>query len=264
MSWQPTKIERFEVKHPGLEKDVCTWLKSYVPGYEIARRLRAQYNEAISPKAINNYKSRRLMREEERVQEQKISYLAFMEAVGEKGLDAGAAAKLWEALQSMTPTELIELRRLQVERKRVEVLDKRADVEAQRAENDKRKLKATLAQPKGEGKRTKGGKWGVRSEKPVSARELRREIREMYGLPDDSAEIEDHPVGRQEAVKEMADAIYGIGKYAAEPDEGEADESKSDVRGPKSDDQNCAGRQTSDSGLSPDGPAKGCAAPAEK
>jgi hypothetical protein len=241
MRHRTTKIESLSAKHPGLEKDVCRWLKSHLTGAEVAKRLRAKYRETVAPNTVSSYRVRRLDHMWKSVEDQKISYLAFMEAVGEEGLDAGAAAKLWEALQSMTPAELIAVRRLQVDRKRVEILDKRANVDAQRAENATQKLKATLAQLKGEGKRTKGGKWGLRSEKPVSARELRREIREMYGLPDDSAEIEDHPVSREEAVKEMADAIYGIGKYAAEPDESESNENKSDAQGPKSDDPNGPG-----------------------
>lgn len=232
MSWQPTMIERLEVKHPGLEKDVCDWLKSYVPEVEVARRLLAKYQETVRPKTIDNYKQRRMRVEEKRVREQKVAYQGFMRAVGEEGLDAGAAANLWEALQRMTPEELIALRRLQVERARVEVLSKRADADAQRAENEKRKLQATLAKLKKPREQGKGAKWSGDSEAPPDALEIRRRIREIYGLPDDSAQFEKKPLTRDQALKDSVDAIYGINQQRVEPHESESDvdESKSGVQ----------------------------------
>jgi len=241
MSWQPTLIERLEVKHPGLEKDVCDWLKSYVTEVEIAARLRAKYNETVRPKTIDNYKQRRMKAEEKRVHEQKVAYQGFMQAVGEEGLDAGAAANLWEALQRMTPEELIALRRLQVERTRVEVLSKRADADVQRAENEQEKLKATLAQLKRE-------QSDADSDHPVDPLEIRRRIREIYGLEDDSAQFEAQPLNPAQAVKDIVDTAAGLNQpleERVEPDESEsqvrdpqASEINPEALSPKSDDKN--------------------------
>jgi len=220
MSMQPTMIERLNVKHPGLEKDVCDWLKSYVTGAEIAARVLAKYSETVSPKNINNYRRRRLNRVEQRIQDQKISYLAFMEAVGEKGLDAGAAAKLWEALQSMTPTELIAVRRLQLERERLGVLDKRA-------ENEKQKLKAALAQLK-----KKGAKGGADSEPQPDPLEIRRRIRAIFGLPDDRTPVDPTSVYAMAARRHSDRGGPGESESAV-------DETAANVQRTKSDDQNC-------------------------
>jgi len=224
MKWRRTIVESLEVKHPGLEKDVCGWLKGYLTGEEVAARLLKKYHETVSPRNINNYRRQRLDRVEQRIQDQKISYLAFMEAVGEKGLDAGAAAKLWEALQSMTPTELIAVRRLQVERARVRVLDKRA-------ENEKQKLKTSLAQLTKKGAE-RGGDW-----KPPDPLEIRRRIRGIFGLPDDSAQFRKEGQTPGQATGSSVDAIHGINE---QPDESKSEvvENQSEVRSPKSDDQN--------------------------
>ena len=238
MSWQPTLIERLEVKHPGLEKDVCDWLKSYVTEVEVAARLRAKYNETVRPKTIDNYKQRRMKAEEKRIRKQKEAYQGFMRAVGEEGLDAGAAAQIWEALQRMTPEELIAVRRLQVERTRVEVLSKRADADAQRAENAKEKLKATLAQLNTSRGRGPGG---ADSDHPADPLEIRRRIREIYGLPNDSAEFEAQPLSPYQADKGIVDTAAGLNQpleERVEADESESEESKSEVASPKSDDQN--------------------------
>ena len=190
---KPTLIERLDVKHPGLENDVCVWLKSYVTEVEVAARLRAKYHETVTPKTIDNYKQKRLRVEAKRIYEQKIAYQAFMQAVGEEGLDAGAAAQLWEALQRMQPKELIALRRVQVERARVDVLSRRADVEAQRAENEKKELQATLQQlkkPRGGGK---GAVEGAASHDSACPEELRRRINEIYGIYDDNSKGDSQP-----------------------------------------------------------------------
>lgn len=209
MRHRTTKIESLGAKHPGLEKDVCRWLKSHLTGAEVAQRLRAKYHETVAPNTISSYRARRLDHVWESVKERKISYLGFMEAVGEEGLDAGAAAKLWEALQSMTPAELIAVRRLQLERERVGVLDKRA-------ENEKQKLKARL-------------KWADKSgggeKKPPDPREIRRRIRAIYGLPDDSKPVDPTSVFAL-AARRHSDR--------GDPVESEPEESKSEVRSPES------------------------------
>jgi len=104
--------------------------------------------------------------------------------VGEKGLDAGAAAQLWEVLQQMTPKELIALRRVQLERERVRVQSKRVGVAAQRTENERRKLKSNLQQMKVRSGR--GAQDEAEPRPPADPQEIRRRIREIYGLADDS------------------------------------------------------------------------------
>jgi len=184
MRWSPTRIERLEAKHPGIEKDVRDWLKAYVPAREIAERLRSKYHEDLPERTIQNYRLLRVKVEMERTRERRIAYMAFVEVVGEKGLDAGAAAQLWEVLQQMTPKELIALRRVQLERERVRVQSKRVGVAAQRTENERRKLKATLQRVKLRSGR--GAQDEAEPHQPPDPQEIRRRIREIFGLSDDS------------------------------------------------------------------------------
>ena len=184
MRWTPTRVERLDVTHPGLERDVCAWLKAYLPASEVAKLVRAKYHEDLPERTIQNYRQIRVKVEMERTRERKAAQTAFVELVGEKGLDAGAAAQLWEVLQQMTPKELIALRRVQLERERVRVQSKRVGVAAQRTENERRKLKSNLQQMKVRSGR--GAQDEAEPRPPADPQEIRRRIREIYGLADDS------------------------------------------------------------------------------
>ena len=48
MAEQPTLIERLNVAHEGLEKDVCQWLREFRTCEEIAAELLSRYQEVVS------------------------------------------------------------------------------------------------------------------------------------------------------------------------------------------------------------------------
>jgi hypothetical protein len=221
MRCSPTIIERLNRKHPGLEKDVCDWMSDYLSGAEISRRLLAKYHETVCVRTVNTYRKIRYQVEQDATRERKRHYTVIAEIVGEKGLDAGAAATLWEALQSMTPRELIAMRRLQLDREQLKVLDKRA-------ENQMQRLKAKLLKP---------GEAGDAEKKPPDALEIRRRIREIYGLPPETDELLKEKTAREQAFGDGVDTGNASNQSPTEPvepDESEGEEGESEVRSPES------------------------------
>jgi hypothetical protein len=158
MAEQPTLIERLNVAHEGLEKDVCLWLKEFWTCEEIAEELLKKYAEEVSPKTVDNYRQRRFKRSIERIRLQRESYTALIEASGEKGLTA------------------------------------KVEVDAERVENEKQELTLKLKNAEGQIAKVKQAVTdGAESNEQADPKRIRRDIQEILGISDDGAEKDGHP-----------------------------------------------------------------------
>ncbi len=175
MAEQPTLIERLNVAHEGLEKDVCQWLRMFLTCEEIAEELKRKYGEEVSDKTIDNYRQRRFKRSIERIRLQRESYTAFIEAAGEKGLEAGAQARLWESLQAMEPRDLISLQRVLNEAAQIRV-------DAERVENEKQELALKLKQAEGKLQAVENAIGGVESAEKAKPEDVVKDLRGIFGM----------------------------------------------------------------------------------
>jgi hypothetical protein len=177
MAEQPTKIELLNVIYPGLEDDVKKWMREFWTCEEISDELMTKYrlSEELSPKTVDNYRQRRFKRSIERIRLQRESYTAFIEAAGDKGLEAGAQARLWESLQAMEPRDLISLQRVLVEAAKVRV-------DAERVENEKAELALKLKNAEGQIVKVKDAIGGVESAEQPRAEDVVKDLRGIFGM----------------------------------------------------------------------------------
>ncbi len=106
-----SKIQILSAKHKGLLLVVDKMFDKYATLQQVREMIEQKYHEKISETAVNTYKTRHWKVQKDRILEQKTAMKAIAELVGEDGLSAGVTALLWEALQTMTPPQLIALKR---------------------------------------------------------------------------------------------------------------------------------------------------------
>lgn len=146
---QAVKLQILSVKHKGLLHAVDTMLSEYASGRAIQEMIERVYHEKISIKAIGKYKNTKWKVYKDKVREQKIFFTAISEIIGENGLTAGVQALLWQALQTMTPPQLINLKKVLNDDTRVELMKKQFALVTQ---DHRQKMKARRAAEKaGEG-----------------------------------------------------------------------------------------------------------------
>jgi hypothetical protein len=102
--------------------EVDKMLDKYATLQEIQDMIECRYHEKISSCAVSTYKRKHWKVQKDKVREQKTTLKAIAELIGEKGLDAGVTALLWQALQTMTVPQLIGLKKVLNDDKKVEVM----------------------------------------------------------------------------------------------------------------------------------------------
>jgi hypothetical protein len=83
-----TTIEKLDQRFPGLADQVRTWFAQGIPAREIAELLGAQYGARASEDAVEYFRSRRWVPEQELLREKKIAALAAQEVSREQAIRA--------------------------------------------------------------------------------------------------------------------------------------------------------------------------------
>lgn len=119
---QPSKIQILSAKHKDLLLTVDKMFDGFATLQEVQDMIEHKYHEKISSCAVSTYKRKHWKVQKDKVREQKTTLKAIAELIGEDGLDAGVRALLWQALQTMTPPQLIGLKKVLNDDKKVEVM----------------------------------------------------------------------------------------------------------------------------------------------
>jgi hypothetical protein len=119
---QASKIQILSAKHKDLLLTVDKMFDRFATLQEVQDMIEQKYHEKISSGAISTYKKKHWKAQKDKVREQKIALKAIAELIGEDGLDAGVRALLWQALQTMTPTQLIGLKKVLNDDKKVDLM----------------------------------------------------------------------------------------------------------------------------------------------
>jgi len=106
-----SKIQILSAKHDGLLLAVDKMFDKFATLQQVQEMIERKYHEKLSCGAVLTYKTRHWKVQKNRIREQKAAMKAIAQLVGEDGLSAGVMALLWQALQTMTPPQLIALQR---------------------------------------------------------------------------------------------------------------------------------------------------------
>jgi hypothetical protein len=106
-----SKIQILSAKHDGLLLAVDKMFDKFATLQQVQEMIERKYHEKLSCGAVLTYKTRHWKVQKDRIREQKAAMKAIAQLVGEDGLSAGVMALLWQALQTMTPPQLIALQR---------------------------------------------------------------------------------------------------------------------------------------------------------
>jgi hypothetical protein len=180
-----TTVERLDADYPGLLTAVRTWFDKGISCEKISALLLANYHVQVKPNTVGYYRSTRWKPEKENTRECRITFQALTEARSDKDLDEAAKARLWELLKTMSPMQVIAVRRLGID------FDK-LDIAQKRLENETRELAARLRQAQRQTSPGKGRRAQPQAEDAAPAPEPRQvveRIREIFGIgpPDDRA-----------------------------------------------------------------------------
>ena len=91
---------------------------------QVLQMIEREYHEKVSTQAVETYKKRHWQVQKDRIRDQKAFLTAIAEIIGKDGLDAAVNALLWQALQTMTPPQLIALKKVVNDEKKVELMKK--------------------------------------------------------------------------------------------------------------------------------------------
>jgi len=122
-----TNLERLAHTHKGLLTRVDSWLEAGRTCQQIVDRL-SDKGIRIPARTLASYRQRRWAARRQRIQAQRALAEQISSAAGEEGIDAMAAALLWELLQEhkLNPTQLIAVRRVFQSRQKLDLLLKAA------------------------------------------------------------------------------------------------------------------------------------------
>jgi hypothetical protein len=121
---QASKIQILSVKHRGLLQAVDRMFDDYASLEQVLQMIEREYHEKVSTQAVETYKKRHWQVQKDRIRDQKAFLTAIAEIIGKDGLDAAVNALLWQALQTMTPPQLIALKKVVNDEKKVELMKK--------------------------------------------------------------------------------------------------------------------------------------------
>jgi hypothetical protein len=194
MGRQLTSIERLDLEVKGLRLAVDLMLDGGKTAEQIQAALLEKFGVSVPDRTIANYTERRYRPRKEQWEETLREKSATLEAIKSYGADAYTEAvvmeQLDEAYRRGERATMKDLLREARERERL-TLDKEAlEVEKQRVENEKRKLEIDLQKAQKQIDQVKGVIGGVESSEKVSPAEVRRRIRDIFGLADEDTKAD--------------------------------------------------------------------------
>jgi hypothetical protein len=144
-----TAIERLERKLPGITQAVNERFLEGMTGEEMLKYLFETYGiDDIPLSTIYYHRLTRTVAWKEEIRERKAAYTAMAELVDEHGLDEAAKAQLWEVCQTMSPAQLLLMRRGETDRKRLALDTEKLALDKQRVENEKQDLQLRIDRAK--------------------------------------------------------------------------------------------------------------------
>jgi len=108
---QAVKLQLISRNHPGMLGAVDKMFDAKSTYTKIRAMLEREYQEKVTYLVLRQYKELIWNVQQNRVEGQKTTMLAFNQLTREHGLSAGVNALLWEALQSMPVPQLISLKK---------------------------------------------------------------------------------------------------------------------------------------------------------
>ena len=94
-----TKIERLDSQFPGLEADVMKWLTQGISAAKIAPLILEKYNVSVAKTTLGNFRTRRWVAEQRRLQERRIEVRARLEVAQEMEMRASLCEPLPGAMK---------------------------------------------------------------------------------------------------------------------------------------------------------------------
>jgi hypothetical protein len=172
---QASKIQILSAKHGGMLLAVDKMFDKFATLQEVQEMIERNYHEKVSLVAVNTYKKKHWKVQKDKVQEQKTTIKAIAQIVGEDGLGAGVTALLWQALQTMTPPQLIALKKVLNDDKKVELVKQQFALYAQ-AHRQKMEERRSM----------KAGKGRAPAEEGVedfdAAQKVVERVKEIFGI----------------------------------------------------------------------------------
>lgn len=120
-----SKVQILSVKHKGLLQAVDRMFDEFATLKQVQEMIVRDYGEKISWYAVKTYKNHHWKVQKEKLEERKRTMKLFADLIGEDGLSAGVNALLWQALQTMTPTQLLAFKRVANDTEKVALMKKR-------------------------------------------------------------------------------------------------------------------------------------------
>ena len=183
-----SKIQILSAKHDGLLLVVDRMFDNFATLKDVQEMIERDYHEKLSCGAVLTYKTRHYKVQKEKIQEQKTALKAIAKLVGEDGLSAGVMALLWQALQTMTPPQLIALQRALDNHEKTELAKK---LFALHAEEHRQKMKERRAAEKA-GKVASAVVDGA--DDYAQAQKVLERVKEIFGIGPASIEPPDQPL----------------------------------------------------------------------
>jgi hypothetical protein len=146
-------------------------------GERLSEEYRIQFQKHLAASTIYSFLKRRLEVERREINERKADYAAMSELIGERGLDNAAQANLWEAVQTMTPGQLILLRQVETSRKSLKLKEREL-------ENKTRELELKIQKAEQEKAQEKAAVEEAVNDPKASREEVAQRIRDIFGVSD--------------------------------------------------------------------------------
>ncbi len=122
-----TRLEKLEAEYPGILLTAKACLDAGKSADSTAHTIAERHPGAdVSRSTIDKFRSKRWLTQKSSLQEQKDKYTAVASVISETGLDAAAAAILFERVPDLTSTQLIALRRVKIQKDKIKLEKQKA------------------------------------------------------------------------------------------------------------------------------------------
>jgi outer membrane murein-binding lipoprotein Lpp len=183
-----TNVELAEKHFPGIRAFVDLSLDNGDKAIQVAVAVREKFpGSGLTKRMIQHYRASRWRVERRALREERRHIRAKAQEIGERGLDEAAQSELWDAVDAMSPQQLLALRRIETDRARLLVEKQEADIKAREAETRARELEAKIEALKREREceqaKIKGAVAAAAAaeDRAKATDELIRQVDEIYG-----------------------------------------------------------------------------------
>ena len=128
---QACKLQILSAKHKDLLQVVDKMFDRFATVLQVHQTIERKYHENVGLTAVRSYKQKHWQVFKDMVRGQKAAMTAISEIIGEDGLTAGVNALLWQSLQTLTPTQLMALKKVLNDGAKVELMKKQFALYAQ-------------------------------------------------------------------------------------------------------------------------------------